>query len=244
MRIDSLRVRMRTRSPFEAADLGIRLCQHHWRSLHACHAVVALPVLALCIASHEVAGWLPLLLIFFSKPWLDRASLFVLSRAAFGQRTRLADLWSSQRQVLWHQLLLSWSWRRLSPWRAFTQPVYQLEGLPFGQRRRRLAQLRGAHGWPALLITSAFAIAETLLVIGLVSLAVWLSPSPRESAVVMEGIGDFSAFAALLLPCAYAAVILFLEPFYVASGFAMYLNRRTELEAWDIEQELRHAFAT
>ena len=42
---------------------------------------------------------------------------------------------------------------------------------------------------------------------------------------------------------AYAIVIGFLEPFYVAAGFAMYLNRRAELEAWDVEQELRRAFA-
>jgi hypothetical protein len=41
---------------------------------------------------------------------------------------------------------------------------------------------------------------------------------------------------------AYAIVIAFLEPFYVAAGFAMYLNRRAELEAWDVEQELRRAF--
>lgn len=242
MRIDSLQLRMRTRSPYEAADLGVRLCQQHWRSLFACHAAVTLPTMALCIATCEIAGWLPLTLIFFAKPWLDRTSLFVLSRAAFGQQTRLADLWSAQGQVLWTQLLLSWTWRRLSPWRAFSQPVYQLEGLRFGQRRRRLKQLRGAYLGPALLTTSAFSIAETVLVAGLVSLTVWLAPSPRETAVVLQGIGNFSEFSVLLMPCAYALVILFLEPFYVASGFGMYLNRRAELEAWDVEQELRHAF--
>jgi len=44
------------------------------------------------------------------------------------------------------------------------------------------------------------------------------------------------------LPLAYAATVVFLEPFYVAAGFGMYLNRRAELEAWDIEQEFRRAF--
>jgi hypothetical protein len=43
---------------------------------------------------------------------------------------------------------------------------------------------------------------------------------------------------------AYAFVVAFLEPFYVAAGFAMYLNRRAELEAWDVEQELRRAFGS
>jgi hypothetical protein len=37
----------------------------------------------------------------------------------------------------------------------------------------------------------------------------------------------------------YAAIILFLEPFYVAAGFGLYLNRRTLLEGWDIEVALR-----
>jgi len=42
---------------------------------------------------------------------------------------------------------------------------------------------------------------------------------------------------------AYAGAVLILEPFYVAAGFGMYLNRRAELEAWDIEQEFRRAFS-
>jgi hypothetical protein len=43
---------------------------------------------------------------------------------------------------------------------------------------------------------------------------------------------------------AYAVAVAFLEPFYVAAGFGMYVNRRVELEAWDIEQEFRSAFSS
>ena len=57
-------------------------------------------------------------------------------------------------------------------------------------------------------------------------------------------LAEFENLAALYLPALYGCVILLLEPFYVAAGFAMYLNRRTELEAWDVEQELRRAFAS
>jgi hypothetical protein len=52
-----------------------------------------------------------------------------------------------------------------------------------------------------------------------------------------------SQLGALVFPMAVAITVLFLEPFYVASGFAVYLSRRAELEAWDIEQEFRRAFA-
>ena len=41
----------------------------------------------------------------------------------------------------------------------------------------------------------------------------------------------------------FAIAVAIVEPFFVGAGFAMYLNRRVELEAWDIEQEFRLAFA-
>ena len=47
----------------------------------------------------------------------------------------------------------------------------------------------------------------------------------------------------LISSLAYAAAVGFMEPFYVAAGFGLYLNRRVELEAWDIEQEFRRAFS-
>jgi hypothetical protein len=46
----------------------------------------------------------------------------------------------------------------------------------------------------------------------------------------------------VVLTCFVVAVAI-VEPFFVGAGFAMYLNRRVELEAWDIEQEFRLAFA-
>jgi hypothetical protein len=244
MRIDALQLHMRPRSPWEAADLGIRLAQRGWRELFACHAVVLLPLTALCIATYEIAVWLPLVLLFLSKPWLDRTSLFVLSRAAFGQRTSLADLWQAQRQVLWRQLLLSWTWRRLSPWRSFTQPIYQLEGLALGKVSARRRQLRRGYASPARLLTVVFALLEALLMLAVMSLLFWFTPTDRGATELMDHIEDFRAFLAVPLPLLYAAALLFLEPFYVAAGFAMYLNRRAELEAWDVEQELRRAFAS
>jgi len=56
--------------------------------------------------------------------------------------------------------------------------------------------------------------------------------------------GEVPGVLAFAAPVAYAIVVLFLEPFFVAAGFAMYLNRRADLEAWDIEQEFRRAFAS
>jgi hypothetical protein len=118
MQLEALALRMRPRAPLEAADLGVRLCQDSARSVYACYAVAYVPVAALALASFEIANWLPTLLLFWSKPWLDRTILFVLSRAAFGQATTLRQLWEARGQVWGGQFFLTWTWRRLSPWRA------------------------------------------------------------------------------------------------------------------------------
>ena len=244
MQIDALALRMRPRAPLEAADLGVRLCQDAARSVYSCYAVAYVPVAALALASFEIAQWLPTLILFWSKPWLDRTILFVLSRAAFGQTTTLAQLWEARGQVWGRQLLLTWTWRRLSPWRSFTQPVYQLEGLPFFKMRRRVKQIRRRKAGAAFLITSAFAMAETCLAVTMVSLLLWFAPGDTAQGLLALLFDPESAFSEAAMAVSYAIAVAFLEPFYVAAGFAMYLNRRAELEAWDVEQELRRAFAT
>lgn len=241
MQLDALALRMRPRAPLEAADLGARLCQSAARSVYACYAVVYVPVAALALASFEIATWLPTLLLFWLKPWLDRTILFVLSRAAFGQPTTVGQLWEARREVWWRQWFLTLTWRRLSPWRSFTQPVYQLEGLPLGKIRRRVQQVRRRKLGTAFLMTAAFATAETCLAVTVLSLLVWFAPGDTGPGFALL-FDPSSRFFEAAYAIAYGVVIAFLEPFYVAAGFAMYLNRRAELEAWDVEQELRRAF--
>jgi hypothetical protein len=228
----------------EAADLGVRLCQQAARSVFRCYLLALAPVLLLALASFELASWAPTLVLWWSKPWLDRTVLFVLSRAAFGQETTVRDLWSSQRSVWWSQLLSTLTVRRLSPWRSFTQPVYQLESLSGWKSRKRAVQLRSGYENTGLLITSAFSFAELALSFALLSLAMGLMPGETQlDWVEMFRQDNSSQMMSLAYTASYALIIAFLEPFYVAAGFALYLNRRVELEAWDVEQELRRAFA-
>ena len=242
MQVETLALRLRPRTLYEASDLGTRLCQRAARSVYRCHLAVTVPLAALALASFEIRPWLPTLVLWWAKPWLDRTVLFVLSRAAFGRTANLTDLWRAQRQVWWSQLLLTWTWRRLSPWRSFTQPVYQLEGLHLRQYRKRVLQVRARTSWSAALMTSAFSGAELALSISLLSLLFWFQPGVQQVQLSSVLTGDEGTFFALASSAAYALVIAFLEPFYVAAGFGMYLQRRAELEAWDIEQEFRRAF--
>ena len=101
MRVDALAVKLRPRPMAEAADLGVLLVRTHARSVWFTWGPVFGAVLLLALATIEIAPWLPALIIFWLKPWLDRSLLFVLSRAVFGQETRLIDLWRNRQQVWW-----------------------------------------------------------------------------------------------------------------------------------------------
>ncbi len=179
MQIDSLALQMRPRAPHEAADLGVRLCQTTARRGVSLLSGGGDSDGLLSLSLFEVSPWLPSLVMWWSKPWLDRSVLFVLARAAFGQQTTVADLWHEQREVWWRRFLLTWTWRRLSPWRSFTEPVYQLEGHGLFQLRRRVLQLRRRHSGAAYMMTLAFTFAELGIAMGLLSLVFWFG-SPGE----------------------------------------------------------------
>jgi len=241
VQVEAFAIRLRQRSPMEAADLGVRLAQSAAASMFKCYLLVAIPVMAFSLASFELATWLPVLALWWAKPWLDRTILFVLSRAAFGQTTTVGDLWRAQNYVWWSQLLRTWTTRRLSPWRSFTQPVYQLEGLAGTKLRKRVQQIRSGKSGPALLVTSAYGFAELAVMASLLSCIWWFAPAGYDLDLFTLLSGDLAPQVLFVIALVYTAAVAVTEPFYVASGFAMYLNRRVDLEAWDIEQEFRRA---
>jgi hypothetical protein len=243
MRIEAIAVELRPRRMAEASDLGVRLAQAHARSVWGTCTPVFAVVFLLALSTVEIAPWLPGLIIFWLKPWLDRSVLFVLSRAAFGQSTRFADLWHVQREVWWRQLPGTLSLRRLSPWRSFTQPIVQLEGQRGKACRQRRTQMLRRQRGMAGGMQFVFGYVELALFSGLLATAVWFVPEGARSNVLEWMMEDGDVLSSLLGGVAYAAVVLLVEPFFVAAGFAMYLNRRVQLEAWDVEQEFRRAFA-
>ncbi|HMK84418.1 MAG TPA: hypothetical protein VK437_00550 [Steroidobacteraceae bacterium] len=243
MQIESIALVLRPRSMWEGCDLGVRLLQSWLRTVFSCYLAVAVPLFALLFATYAIASWLPALLIWLAKPWLDRTVLFSLSRALFGEPTTPLDVWAARRQVWWSKIVVTLTLQRLSASRSFKQPILQLEGLSGADLRSRVRQLTLKHRGVARTMTLAFANAEIALFSSILALQAWLAPHAFNF--------QWSAFAEpfgskenLLSSLAYAAVVAFLEPFYVAAGFGLYLNRRVELEAWDLEQEFRRVFAT
>jgi hypothetical protein len=242
VQIDAISLVLRPRTRWEGCDLGVRLLQSWLRPAFAIHLVVALPLFALFLLTDPIAGWLPTLLIWLSKPWLDRTVLFALSRALFGRCTTFKELWEHRREVWWSGITTTLTLQRLSASRSFKQPILQLEGLSGAALADRVRRLTARHRGVARAMTVAFANAELALVLSILSLQIWLSPHASELPTNWLSAAS-GVMPSLKVSVAYLAAVAFLEPFYVAAGFGMYVNRRVELEAWDIEQEFRRAFS-
>lgn len=242
MRLDAVTVALRPRSSWEAVELGTALVRRHARAVWTPWFAATLPVFAIvnlaCWALGATAA--AMAVMWWLKPLFDRIPLFVLSRAVFGEvpaaRATLRGAFRGGGRVAYL------AWRRLSPARALLMPVDMLEGGPAaraGARRRALAG--PAYGIAALCLL-AFAHFEAAVLMGLAGLLFLFVPNEyvlTSLQVVWQHLRDAPTWLLVVENALAWAATSLLEPFYVGSGFGLYLNRRTQIEGWDIELVFR-----
>ncbi len=248
MRIEDLSVVLRPRSGWEAVELGFALTRRHARVIWLSWLATTLPVFAVLNAVGWWLDllWLPALLLWWLKPAFERAPLYVISRGVFGSQPSVRETLRGQfrfARSIWPWLL----WLRLSPSRALLMPVDMLEGVEGPLRRaRRQALARNASGTAALILLVCVHV-EAILGLGLIGLVVTLTPiefmQPAAQAVWENLFEAPPPWAQLLMNLIYWAGVSLMAPFYVGAGFALYLNRRTQIEAWDIELGFRRLAA-
>jgi hypothetical protein len=242
VQLDQLSVVLRQRNPFEAIDLGFAMVREWWRGIYAAWLVVYVPVAgAGCLLLPPVwaAG-----LVWWLKPALDRIILHVVATEVFGSRPRLRDTLRSYFSYARNGLLLSLlplPFCRLSLTRSFNLPVRQLENARGEIARFRGKQLRSRVWTQAAALTVVCWLFEVVVFFSLVGLYDLLVP-----ATTQDTFAPFTLFQetpnasrAYLLAALYLLAVALVEPLYVAGGFALYLNRRTALEGWDLEVQLR-----
>jgi hypothetical protein len=225
MRLSDATVVIRPRNTWEAMDLGVRMSQQHRRLLMTSWAIVTLPLFVLLSLLLWDSPSLAVFIFWWLKPAYERLPLYILSKALFGETPTLKQALRQWPELLKPQLLASLTWRRLSFSRSFLMPVVQLEGLGGLARQQRLRVLLERNAGAAQWLTIIGVHLETALWIGLMVLFYLLLPQWRW----LEHLTN--AF--------YALILVIWEPIYVACGFSLYLNRRTVLEAWDIELVFR-----
>ena len=245
MRIDQLDVALRARSQWEAMELGTALVRRHAAAIWTPWLLLTSPVFVLLNLGGWWldAFWLPALLMWWLKPVFERIPLYVISRGAFGAVPGTAQTLRAQMHWGVRALPGYLLWRRLGPARALLMPVDLLEGGDAAQRRQRRRVLGGAAYGHATLLTLVcwhFEVMLQVAGIALVFMFVPLDSLPESLRVAVSLIGsDTPAWVWLGFNLLAWAAMTLIGPFYSGAGFGLYLNRRTQLEAWDVEIAFR-----
>jgi hypothetical protein len=239
MNLDQVTIEIRPRSPWEAVDLGILMAKRWWWPMMQLWLLVSLPVLIISLCLPSTLWWLSALLLWWLKPVYERPLLHMLSHAVFNDLPSTRSTLKIFPALALKQLFSSLTWRRLSFSRSMDLAVLQLEGLSGERRQVRLGILHREDSTPANWISFMGLMLELCLWMGIVSL-VWAF-IPREINIEWANFffdQESSELITLQLAIWYIALGL-TAPFYSACGFALYLNRRIKLEAWDIDIAFR-----
>ncbi|MEO1172918.1 MAG: hypothetical protein AAFX94_12845 [Myxococcota bacterium] len=249
MDLERITVALRPRGAWESLDLGYQLVRRYSVSILAAWLAVYVPI---AVAVYAIVGEQPFIafaVCWWLRPVFERAVLSVLGPAVFGAAPSAREIllgWPSFVARVFApspsaamQLVAGLTWRRLTPWRSYVLPVDHLEMLGLGARRARVSVLGRNHRDTAVGLGFLSLMLEATLYFALLAFVALLVPqalSYNPVAWVMEG-GSFAARTAqaVLLGVAYSLA----GPLYVGAGFALYLNRRMELEAWDLELAFR-----
>jgi len=243
VQLDKLQAVLRQRSSFEAIDLGFSMVRRWFGPVYRAWFPVVLPIYALVWAllyKHPFWAYFVLWLII---PLFDRAPLFVISRALFGDTPSVAATLKATPRLLVRHLLHSLLVFRLDPARSFFLPVLQLEGGTRRARSRRRTALLRNMGVPSAWLTAVFLSLHIVMLMGFMILLIIMLPDRPEWSLSMlseqmwNGTAPWWIYVAL--PVAELLSLSLIEPLYVAGGFALYINRRTQLEGWDIELTFR-----
>ncbi|WP_266159803.1 DUF4129 domain-containing protein [Dyella silvatica] len=245
MELERISVALRPRTPREAVDLGAVILRAHAWPVWSAWLVFTLPVAVLCVALGLLLNlpWLGVLLIWWFKPMFDRVPLYVLSHAVFDHVPNWRETLRGQWQWRWRGTLASLTWRRLDTHRGLRLPLELLEGLPPAQRSARWRVLcRTISGQANMLIFGCLQL-EIVLFVSLFLFGVLFVPGEfwpdSWGAYAHEAIRTVPTTVTLLISSAVYLAISAMEPLYVAASFTLYLTRRTQLEAWDIDLAFR-----
>ncbi len=239
MDLNRISIRPRLRTGWEAIDLGFIMAITWWRHLFLSWIIPSLSLyFILLIFLHEHLG-IAILIIWWLKPLWDRAPLYIASRALFGEEVTAMQAIRHLPKLMRKDLLQSLSYRRFSITRSFDLPVTILENLQSKERSKRLMVLHRKLGGSAAWLTIACVHLESIIAMGCIGFVFMFIPEEFDIELFdidsnMEILSSGIVYLLSLLSMAFAA------PFYTMAGFALYISRRVDLEAWDIEIRFRN----
>jgi hypothetical protein len=238
MQLERATAVLRPRRSWEAVDLGFHMARRWFLPLWLMWMTTAFPLFLLLHLMMPESFGLALLLFWWLKPLYEPVMTDWLGRALFNEQTPVREQLRRFPRILPQGLPGNLTWRRLSPSRSFFLCLQQLEGLrgeQFSKRTKLLYSTSPNSGWLTVLM---FHI-ESILYLGMIGLVIMLLPETVEIDFgLLDSISN-SSVVAWTNSIFYLLAASIVAPFYVAAGFSLYINSRTDLEAWDIEIDFR-----
>ena len=238
MRLEQVSARIAPRTPWQAMDMGAHLYRAWWKPLTLVWLSFSMPVLllALWLTLTDYPGF-GVLLLWWLKPVLERPLLEYCARTLFNEPVTLRMLWREFRRYALPGLLPWLLWRRIYLSRSFSVPVSQLEHQHGQHYRQRIRVLNMGPPNRASVLTLLMAHIEFIISYAFTMLVMMMMPGQYYLSD-MDWLLTGTHYAMLGLITWYISLTV-LQPLYVVSGFALYLNKRTWLEGWDLELGMR-----
>lgn len=238
MDLDKLQFKAIVRSGWQAIDLGFLMARSWWLPLFMVGALPAtLLLIPLLLVFWESPHWAGVI-VWWLKPFWERLPLYLASRRIFAEEPSELGIIRQARSLYLKDWLPWLLWRRFSFNRAFDAPVTALEELKAKPRSQRLRVLHGKHTDMALANQLVCFCCELILAAGLFIGLLFFIPDSLDLEIY-DSLQSLTLAGMWIYTLCYFAAMILVMPFHSMAGFALYLNRRIELEAWDIEITFR-----
>lgn len=243
MNLDKLTVNVRVLSAYQAMDLGLAvarawflpLWQLWWSSGYWLAGALLLG--GFLYAQNLQNDWgflLYLLPIWWCKPMYERPLLIYLSQRLFDEDYPATKVKIDAKTMPSLRFMLI---KRFSFQRLMVMPVYLLERQTGDDAKARLRLLTRQQGSAITWHSLAFFVVELVwyLSVGYLLLEPFglLEQELQYQSTLVQTLVVLAEFVS------YVLIISVIAPFFVASGFMMYLCKRSLLEGWDIELTFR-----
>jgi len=226
-------------------DAGFTLARAHYIKLVILWLGFSLPIFLLCALIQYQLGWALILFVWWwFKPLYELPVIFYLSKALFSEPLSLRAAWKLALAQVGKLFLTYLTIARLSSGRSMTAGVVFLEQLPYNKRALRIQALK-------MLPTRHFALMfacvniEIVFVYGIMTIvgALFFSETLSDMGLdtLLSMASESTPYSPWMLASSFTSIIAaaLVAPFFVSGGFLIYINRRMQVEAWDIEHRFR-----
>jgi hypothetical protein len=244
MNLNEIQANIRLRNPWEAVDLGFAMVQTWWKSIYIPLAILTFGIgIPLFFIVPRENIWIAGVIFWWLKPLYDRLVLHIISHKLFNEELTSWQALKALPSLIWNTgFFQTMTFRRFSLSRGFNLPLWQLEQLRGEPRASRQRVLHIASHSQAIWLTIGLWFIEFILGLSLFVLLFLFLPENLQRDFldnIFKKEVDYALWLDILNYCFYVVVVTAVHPFYIAGNFALYINRRTQLEAWDIELDFR-----